>query len=91
MEPAVSAFPPQPVRVPELLGLSVRRAACELDSVWWAQRKEVCGLRTRGPRPQVQRVVENGRALEELLVQAGLRYVKALKRARSSEPKRRRK
>jgi hypothetical protein len=41
--------------------------------------------------PQVQRAVENGRALEDLLVQAGPRYVKALKRARASEPKRRRK
>jgi hypothetical protein len=41
--------------------------------------------------PQVQRAVENARALEDLLMQAGPRYVKALKRARASEPKRRRK
>jgi len=32
--------------------------------------------------PQVRRAVENGRALEDLLVQAGPRYVRALKQAR---------
>jgi len=32
--------------------------------------------------PQVRRAVENGRALQDLLVQAGPRYVKALKRVR---------
>jgi hypothetical protein len=41
--------------------------------------------------PEVQRAVENGRALQDLLVQAGPRYVKALKRARASAPKSRRK
>ena len=41
--------------------------------------------------PQVQRAVENGRALQDLLMQAGPRYVKALKRARSNAPKRKRK
>ena len=40
---------------------------------------------------QVQRAVENGRALQDLLLQAGPLYVKALKRTRASEPKRRRK
>ncbi len=34
--------------------------------------------------PEVHRAVENGRALQELLVRAGPRYVKALKRARRS-------
>ena len=38
--------------------------------------------------PQVRRAVENGRALQDLLVQAGPRYVKALKRARVSASKR---
>jgi len=37
---------------------------------------------------EVRRAVENGRALQDLLVQAGPRYVKALKRARSSASKR---
>jgi hypothetical protein len=41
--------------------------------------------------PQVQRAVDNGRVLQELLMQAGPRYVKALKRARSNAPKRKRK
>jgi hypothetical protein len=38
--------------------------------------------------PEVQRAVENGRALQDLLVQAGPRYVKALKRARANTSKR---
>jgi hypothetical protein len=37
--------------------------------------------------PQVRRAVENGRALQDLLVQAGPRYVKALKWARVSASK----
>jgi hypothetical protein len=37
--------------------------------------------------PQVRRAVENGRALQDLLVQAGPRYVKALKQARVSASK----
>jgi hypothetical protein len=41
--------------------------------------------------PDVQRAVENGRALQDLLMEAGPRYVKALKRARASAPKRKRK
>jgi hypothetical protein len=38
--------------------------------------------------PEVRRAVENGRALQELLVQASPRYVKALKRVRVSTSKR---
>jgi hypothetical protein len=38
--------------------------------------------------PQVRRAVENGRALQDLLVHAGPRYVKALKRVRVSPSKR---
>ncbi len=37
---------------------------------------------------EVRRAVDNGRALQDLLVQAGPRYVKALKRARVSAVKR---
>jgi hypothetical protein len=36
---------------------------------------------------EVRGAVENGRALQDLLVQAGPRYVKALKRARASAAK----
>jgi hypothetical protein len=36
---------------------------------------------------EVRRGVDNGRALQNLLVQAGPRYVKALKRARASASK----
>ena len=35
---------------------------------------------------EVRRAVDNGRALQDLLMQAGPRYVKALKRARKSKP-----
>jgi hypothetical protein len=38
---------------------------------------------------EVRRAVDNGRALQDLLVQAGPRYVKALKRARASAARRR--
>ena len=38
---------------------------------------------------EVRRAVANGRALQDLLVQAGPRYVKALKRERASAVKRR--
>ena len=35
---------------------------------------------------EVRRAVDNGRALQDLLMQAGPRYVKALKRARNNKP-----
>jgi hypothetical protein len=35
---------------------------------------------------EVRRAVDNGRALQDLLMQAGPRYVKALKRRRNSKP-----
>lgn len=37
---------------------------------------------------EVRRAVDNGRALQDLLMQAGPRYVKALKRVRKSKPAR---
>jgi len=37
---------------------------------------------------EVRRCVDNGRALQDLLMQAGPRYVEALKRARTSAAKR---
>ena len=36
---------------------------------------------------EVRRAVDNGRALQDLLMQAGPRYVKALKRVRKSKPR----
>jgi hypothetical protein len=36
--------------------------------------------------PEVRRAVDNGRVLQDLLIQAGPRYVKALKRVRKSRP-----
>jgi hypothetical protein len=37
--------------------------------------------------PEVQRSVDNGRALQDLLHQAAPRYIKALKRARAASTK----
>jgi hypothetical protein len=36
--------------------------------------------------PKVRQAVENGRVLQDLLIEAGPRYVKALKRVRKSRP-----
>jgi hypothetical protein len=36
--------------------------------------------------PVVRQAADNGRALQDLLIQAGPRYVKALKRVRNSRP-----
>jgi hypothetical protein len=36
--------------------------------------------------PEVRQAVDNGRALHDLLIQAGPHYVKALKRVRKSRP-----
>jgi hypothetical protein len=41
--------------------------------------------------PEVRQAVDNGRALQDLLIEAGLRYVKALKRARMSSSRREKK
>jgi hypothetical protein len=38
--------------------------------------------------PQVQRCLDNGRALQELLYEAAPRYIKALKRERAKAAKR---
>ena len=36
--------------------------------------------------PEVRRAVDNGRAMQDLLIQGGPRYVKALKRERKNRP-----
>jgi hypothetical protein len=41
--------------------------------------------------PEVRQAVDNGRALQDLLIKAGPRYVKALKRARMSASRREKK
>src|SRR5260370_35587993 len=78
---------PQLVWTRELPGLSVRRAASEPCSVRPAQRTAVRGVCSRRPC-QRGRAVDNGRSLQDLLVQAGPRYVKALTRERASAVKR---
>ena len=89
---------------PAILGsLSFRRSRCRHDKCPACLSGEqhpshVLYVRHNGRRfvvyvpedlvPEVRRAVENGRALRDLLVQSGPRYVKALKRARVSASKR---
>ncbi|MBI4520328.1 MAG: hypothetical protein HY701_05800 [Gemmatimonadetes bacterium] len=84
---------------PAALGsLSLRRSRCIREHCQACQSGEqhqsyVLYGKNRGRRfsiyipeelvPQVRRMVENGRALQELLQQAGPRYVKALKQERT--------
>jgi hypothetical protein len=84
----LAEFSAQSVHARELPGLFVRRAASEPRFVWPAQRTPVCGLVPEDLVGEVRRAVDNGRALQDLLVQAGPRYVKALKRERASAAKR---
>jgi hypothetical protein len=93
---------------PALLGsLSYRRTRCMQPNCAACQsgeqhRSYVLYGRHQGRRfaiyvpeeliDEVRRAVDNGRALQELLMQAGPRYVKALKRAREKPtPKSKRK
>jgi hypothetical protein len=86
---------------PALLGsLSYRRARCLRPNCAACQsgeqhRSYVLYGRHNGHRfavyvpddliDEVRRAMDNGRALQDLLMEAGPRYVKALKRARKSE------
>ena len=87
---------------PALLGsLSYRRTRCMQPNCAACQsgeqhRSYVLYGRHQGRRfavyvpdeliDEVRRAVDNGRALQDLLMQAGPRYVEALKRARKSKP-----
>ena len=89
---------------PALLGsLSFRRSPCVRENCpacmsGEQHRSYVLYGRQKGRRvavyvpeelvPEVQRGLDNGRALQELLQQAAPRYVKALKRERTKAPKR---
>jgi hypothetical protein len=86
---------------PAILGsLSFRRSACGRENCPHGEQhwSHVLYGRHNGRRfavyvpedlvPQVRRAVENGRALQDLLVQAGPRYVNALERVRVSASKR---
>jgi hypothetical protein len=87
---------------PALLGsLSYRRTRCMQPNCAACQsgeqhRNYVLYGRHKGRRfavyvpdeliDEVRRAVDNGRALQDLLMQAGPRYVEALKRVRKSKP-----
>jgi hypothetical protein len=88
---------------PALLGsLSLRRSRCIRENCAACQSGEqhqsyVLSGRARGRRvavyvpeelvAEVQRSLDNGRALQDLLQQAAPRYIKALKRARAKAAK----
>jgi len=65
------SFSPQSVWTRELPGLSVRRAASEPRSVRPAQRTAVRGVCSRRPCRRGAPRFDNGRALQDLLVQPG--------------------
>ena len=89
---------------PAVLGsLSLRRSPCIRENCpaclsGEQHRSYVLYGRLKGRRfsiyvpeelvPEVRRCLDNGRALQELLHEAALRYVKALKRERSKTDKR---
>jgi hypothetical protein len=81
--------------------LSLRRSPCvrehcEACAQGEQHRSYVLYCRSKGRRislyipdelvPQIQQALENGRALQELLYQAGRRYAKALKHQRATTP-----
>ena len=87
---------------PALLGsLSFRRSPCVRENCpackSGEQHPSYVLFRQKGRRvavyvpkklvPEVQRGLDNGRALQELLQQAAPRYLKALKRERAKAPK----
>ena len=89
---------------PALLGsLSLRRSPCIRENCPACRSGEqhpsyVLYSRLKGRRvsvyvpeelvPQVQRCLDNGRAIQELLYEAAPRYIKALKRQRAKAAKR---
>jgi hypothetical protein len=75
------------VYVGELPGLFVRRTASQSRSLRRHNGRRFAVYVPEELVGEVRRCVDNGRALQELLVQAGPRYVKALKRARASASK----
>ena len=97
-------FESQTVGTFAILGsLSLRRAPCIRANCHACQSGEqhaswVLYGRTKGRRfsvyipedlvPEVQRCLEKGRALQELLFEAGPRYVKALKREKDKSRRR---
>jgi hypothetical protein len=73
-----------PVRLP---GVFVWREASEPRLVWPAQRAAVRGLCSEDLLPEMHHAADNARALQDLQLKAGPRYVTALKRERASKRK----
>jgi hypothetical protein len=75
---------PRSVHAGKLLGVFVRRTASKPRS---HNGRRFAVYVPEDLAGEVRRGAEDGRALQDLLVQAGPRYVKALKRARASAAK----
>ena len=73
----------QSVRSRELRGLFVWRTTSELCLVRSREGRRIAVYVPEELVPQVQRSLDNGRALQNLLHQAAPRYIKALKRERA--------
>jgi hypothetical protein len=82
-DPGITELSPQSVRAPQLPGLFVRRAASQPRFVRRHNGRRFAVYVPEDVVGEVRRGVDNGRALQDLLVQAGPRYVKALKRERT--------
>lgn len=67
----------------ELPGVPVWRTASKLCSHGRANERRVAIYVPEELVPEVQRSLDNGRALQDLLHQAAPRYIKALKRERA--------
>ena len=77
----------QPARSRELRGLFVWRTASKLCAVRSRRGRRIAVYVPEELVPQVQRGLDNGRALQDLLHQAAPRYIKALKRERAEAKK----
>ena len=79
---------PQSLRARKLIRLVCRRELASSWSLYGRQKgRRVAVYVPEELVPDVQRGLDNGRALQELLHQAAPRYVKALKRERTKAPK----
>jgi len=85
--PRLSQLSPQSLHSPELPRLSFRGEAPSYVLYCRQQGRRFSLYVPEELVPQVQRWLDNGRALQELLYQAAPRYVQALKRERDKASK----
>jgi hypothetical protein len=80
-------FASRSLRSRELQGLPVWRTTFELRLIWQGEGRRFTVYVPEDLVPEVRRCLDNGRALQELLFEAALRYVKALKEQRAKPSK----